>query len=94
MSDEENPFDEDIEADQYCWLDQARPCDEKCVSFDDNMGDNRGPCLLVNAQRKSANALGVIAKNLRDLLGEDKKAEAEALRQRMQELPDPPKVTT
>ena len=92
MRDEENPFDEDIESDQWCWLDQARPCDEKCVAFDDNMGDNRGPCLLVNSQRKSANSLGVIVKNLRDLLGDGKKAESEKLKQHMDNLPDPPEV--
>ena len=95
MSDEENPFDVDVEAEQYCWLDQSRACDEKCVAFDDNMGDNRGPCLLVNSQRKSANALGVIATKIRELTeGGGKKAEAEKLRQQMKELPDPPDIPT
>lgn len=91
---DENPFDEDVGSEQYCWLDQARPCDEKCVAYDDNMGDSRGPCLLVNAQRKSANALGVLALKSKELVGCGKKAEAEALRKQLQELPDPPKVRT
>ena len=91
---DENPFEE-TEVDQYCWLDQARMCDTKCVAYDDNVGDNRGPCFLVNAHRKSANALGVIATKLRDVMGgSEKKAEAEALRKQLQELPDPPEVTS
>jgi len=80
MSDE-NPFETEFEeVEQYCWLDQSRPCDERCVAYDPNMGYDRGSCLLVNAFRKSANALGMIASFCRAA-------------QQSQTLPPPPKVT-
>lgn len=76
----------------YCWMDDNRECGPDCVAFEEGaIADPRmTTCKSMNAIRSVALSFVQIARSLQQ---GGKKQAADELRERMQDISTPPKVT-